>query len=59
MNTGERGNTGDSGTADNRTIERSVVFNEIEHYLRLIRQKNRMTGAFRRSRIFTSKDSLI
>lgn len=40
-------------------IEKSVVFNDIDHYLRLIRQKNRMTGQFRRSHIFTGKNSII
>jgi len=40
-------------------IEKSVVFNDIDHYLRLIRQKNRMTGNFRRSHIFTAKNSII
>jgi hypothetical protein len=40
-------------------IEKSVVFNDIDHYLRLIRQKNRMTGDFRRSHIFTAKNSIL
>lgn len=53
---------GDKGVDTERgegVIERSVVFNDIDHYLRLIRQKNRMTGDFRRSHIFTGKNSLL
>lgn len=40
-------------------IEKHAGYNEMEHYVQLIRQKNGMTGTFRKSRVITNKDKAL